>query len=91
LTFCLAGDRTTRLSTLPDLLWIQLRKFTLAEDWTPRKLDVAVEIPTTLDLAWMMSGGGPQPGEVVMVDDSTGTPGPSFYALEFGRVLPSFT
>ena len=65
--------RTTRLSSFPEFLWIQLRKFTLAEDWTPKKLDVAVEMPANLDLAWMKSSG-PQSGEVLMKDEpSSGT------------------
>lgn len=64
--------KTTRLSTFPEFLWIQLRKFTLAEDWTPRKLDVAVEIPQTLDLSWMKSSGH-QNGEVLMTEQASET------------------
>lgn len=41
---------------------IQLKKFTLREDWVPIKLDVAVEIPDLLDLS-PLRGAGPQPGE----------------------------
>lgn len=37
--------RITRLATFPDYLLIQLKKFTIKEDWTPAKLDVAVEMP----------------------------------------------
>nr|CAG4636782.1 EOG090X0181 [Ceriodaphnia reticulata] len=59
--------KTTKLATFPDFLWIQLRKFTLAEDWTPVKLDVAVEIPQVLDLSFM-KGSGQQSGETLMVD-----------------------
>jgi len=62
--------KSTRLSTFPEFLWIQLRKFTLAEDWTPRKMDVAVEIPQTLDLSWMKSSGL-QNGEVPMPEQSS--------------------
>lgn len=57
--------------TFPDFLWIQLRKFTLAEDWTPVKLDVAVEIPQTIDLSFM-KGNGQQSGEVLMTDQASG-------------------
>jgi ubiquitin carboxyl-terminal hydrolase 5/13 len=52
-------------------LWIQLRKFTLAEDWTPVKLDVAVEIPHILDLSFMKASGQ-QPDEILMSDQVSG-------------------
>lgn len=63
--------RTTKLATFPDCLWIQLRKFTMAEDWTPVKLDVAVEIPQVLDLSFVR-GSGQQSGEILMADDVAG-------------------
>nr|CAG4639793.1 EOG090X0181 [Daphnia pulex] len=59
--------KITKLATFPDFLWIQLRKFTLAEDWTPVKLDVAVEIPHILDLSFMKASGQ-QPDEILMSD-----------------------
>nr|CAG4643021.1 EOG090X0181 [Ilyocryptus agilis] len=62
--------KTTKLATFPEFLWIQLRKFTLAADWTPVKLDVAVDIPQTLDLAWMKSSGQ-QIGEVLLPDSAS--------------------
>lgn len=48
-----------------------MRKFTLAEDWTPVKLDVAVEIPLVIDLSFMKADGK-QTNEVLMSDDITG-------------------
>lgn len=54
--------RTTRLATFPDYLVIQLKKFTLREDWVPIKLDVAVEMPDVLDLS-ALKAKGPQPDE----------------------------
>jgi len=62
--------KCTRLSTFPEFLWIQLRKFTLAEDWTPRKLDVAVDVPHTLDLSFMKSRGA-QSGEVLLPEQAS--------------------
>ena len=35
LSFCF---RTVRFKTFPDYLVVQLRKFTISEDWTPKKL-----------------------------------------------------
>lgn len=54
--------RTTRLATFPDFLIIQLKKFTLREDWVPMKLDIAVEMPDVLDIA-SLRGTGQLPGE----------------------------
>lgn len=54
--------KTTRLSTFPDYLVIQLKKFTLREDWVPIKLDVAMDMPDILDIA-PLRGAGPQPEE----------------------------
>lgn len=65
--------RTTRLATFPDFLVIQLKKFTLREDWVPIKLDVAVEIPDILDLG-PLRGSGPQPGEEPLPDISGQAP-----------------
>nr|CAH0100329.1 unnamed protein product [Daphnia galeata] len=62
--------KITKLATTPDFLWIQLRKFTLAEDWSPVKLDVAVEIPQILDLSFMKASGQ-QPDEILMPDQVT--------------------
>ncbi|KAI4471556.1 ubiquitin carboxyl-terminal hydrolase [Holotrichia oblita] len=54
--------KTTRVATFPDYLVIQLKKFTLREDWVPIKLDVAVEMPDVLDLS-ALKAKGPQPDE----------------------------
>ncbi|KRT81918.1 Peptidase, partial [Oryctes borbonicus] len=54
--------KTTRVATFPDYLLIQLKKFTLREDWVPIKLDVAVEMPDVLDLS-SLRAKGPQPDE----------------------------
>lgn len=54
--------KTTRLATFPDYLLIQLKKFTLRDDWVPIKLDVAVEMPDILDIT-PLRATGPQPEE----------------------------
>lgn len=36
--------RSTRLATFPDYLMVQLKKFTIGEDWIPRKLGNATKI-----------------------------------------------
>lgn len=57
--------RTARLATMPDYLLLHLKKFTLREDWTSIKLDVAVEIPDELDLS-SLKGVGLQPNEELL-------------------------
>ena len=42
--------KTQRFITFPDYLFVQLKKYTFNDDWTPRKLDVSMEIPDELDL-----------------------------------------
>ncbi|XP_050684995.1 ubiquitin carboxyl-terminal hydrolase 5 isoform X1 [Leptidea sinapis] len=59
------AHKTTRLATFPDYLLIQLKKFTIKEDWTPAKLDVAVEMPWEVDLS-CLRGMGLQDGETLM-------------------------
>ncbi|EZA52425.1 ubiquitin carboxyl-terminal hydrolase 5 [Ooceraea biroi] len=68
--------KTTRLASFPDYLLIHLKKFTVKEDWTPIKLDVAVEMPDVLDLS-SMRGNGLQPGEELLPDG--GAPPPPVY------------
>ncbi|CAL1541737.1 unnamed protein product [Lymnaea stagnalis] len=56
------AQKTTRLSSFPDYLMVQLRKFTIGDDWVPRKLDVSIQVPDELDL-FQLRGFGLQPGE----------------------------
>ena len=46
-----------------------MRKFKHAEDWTPVKIDVAVDIPHIIDLSFM-KGTGQQSDEIIMADDT---------------------
>jgi len=61
--------RLTRLATFPDYLVIQLKKFTMGEDWTPKKLDVSVDMPLELDLS-ALKAHGKLPDEIELQDDS---------------------
>ncbi|CAF0873810.1 unnamed protein product [Rotaria sp. Silwood1] len=67
--------KTQKFLTFPDYLFIQLKKYTFNPDWTPRKIDVSMEVPDELDLS-SLRAKGVQPGEIVMVDDDEPT-GPS--------------
>ncbi|XP_055529285.1 ubiquitin carboxyl-terminal hydrolase 5 [Wyeomyia smithii] len=56
------AKKTTKLATMPDFLMLHLKKFTLKENWTSVKLDVAIDIPEVLDLE-TLRGSGKQPNE----------------------------
>lgn len=61
--------KTTRFATFPDYLMIQLNKFTIGDDWVPRKLDVLIDVPQQLSIE-ELRGCGLQPGEVELPDDA---------------------
>ncbi|GAB1862828.1 Ubiquitin carboxyl-terminal hydrolase [Camponotus japonicus] len=67
------AHKTTRLASFPDYLLIHLKKFTVKEDWTPIKLDIAIEMPDTVDLSFLR-GNGLQPGEELLPDGVTPPP-----------------
>ena len=43
----------------------------VASDWTPKKLNIEVQMPDTLDLG-SLRAGGQQPGEQLQPEDPTG-------------------
>jgi len=56
------NDKTTAnkslgLKTFPNFLMLQMRKFTLTENWQPKKLDVLIDAPDMLDIAFLRSAG----------------------------------
>lgn len=51
-----------RFANFPDYLVICMRRFTIGDDWRPKKLDVFLEVPDELDLE-SLRGKGLQPGE----------------------------
>lgn len=67
--------KTTRLSTFPDYLVIQLKKFMLREDWVPIKLDVSIEMPDILDISFLR-GTGPLPEEELLPEPEVQPPAP---------------
>ncbi|XP_071372288.1 ubiquitin carboxyl-terminal hydrolase 5 isoform X4 [Centroberyx affinis] len=59
------ATKTTRFASFPDHLVIQIKKFTFGLDWVPKKLDVSIDVPDTLDLS-ALRGTGQQPGEELL-------------------------
>uniref|UniRef100_W5MM90 Ubiquitin carboxyl-terminal hydrolase n=1 Tax=Lepisosteus oculatus TaxID=7918 RepID=W5MM90_LEPOC len=61
------ASKTTRFASFPDHLVIQIKKFTFGLDWVPKKLDVSIDVPDSLDLS-ALRGAGLQPGEEELPD-----------------------
>ncbi|XP_034077461.1 ubiquitin carboxyl-terminal hydrolase 5 isoform X2 [Gymnodraco acuticeps] len=59
------ATKTTRFASFPDHLVIQIKKFTFGLDWVPKKLDVSIDVPDTLDLS-ALRATGQQPGEELL-------------------------
>jgi ubiquitin carboxyl-terminal hydrolase 5/13 len=43
--------KTTRLANFPPYLVVKMRRYVLAADWTPKKLDARVEVPQSFDFS----------------------------------------
>eukprot|EP00475_Leptophrys_vorax_P002585 TRINITY_DN1145_c0_g1_i1.p1 TRINITY_DN1145_c0_g1~~TRINITY_DN1145_c0_g1_i1.p1 ORF type:complete len:781 (-),score=220.07 TRINITY_DN1145_c0_g1_i1:510-2816(-) len=73
------ATKTTRLANFPPYLVVKMKRYVLAADWTPKKLDARVEVPQQFDFsAFRARGlqpnetelpkGGPAPQESVEPD-----------------------
>lgn len=60
----------TRFVTFPRYLLITINRYYMSDTWEPKKLEVEVPAPLTLDLEAYRSPGGIQPGEVALPDDA---------------------
>ncbi|BDA47746.1 Ubiquitin carboxyl-terminal hydrolase 5 [Coccomyxa sp. Obi] len=56
------GLKHSRFATFPPFLMVQLKRYYVGKDWTPKKLEVLVDVPDSLNLEHLR-GSGPQPGE----------------------------
>lgn len=57
--------KTAGLTSFPDYLVLHMRKFVLEAGWVPKKLDVYIDVPDTIDISYMRSNGV-QPGEELL-------------------------
>lgn len=64
------ASKSSRLKTFPNYLMLQIKKFELGQDWLPKKLDIAVDVPDILDLA-KLRGHGLEPGEEILPEGPT--------------------
>ncbi|XP_060191022.1 ubiquitin carboxyl-terminal hydrolase 14 isoform X2 [Lycium barbarum] len=63
--------KTAGLTSFPDYLVLHMRKFVMEEGWVPKKLDVYIDVPETIDISGMRSNGL-QPGEELLPDSAAG-------------------
>ena len=54
--------RSTRFATFPDYLVVQLKKYVVGADWTPKKLDVSIDMTNHVDINFLR-GYGTKPEE----------------------------
>ncbi|KAF1777742.1 Ubiquitin specific protease domain [Phytophthora cactorum] len=51
------AQKTVRFRSFPRYLLVQMRRFYVAEDWTPKKLEVEVKVPEKFSLSRFVSKG----------------------------------
>ena len=78
------ASKSSRIKSMPNFLAVQLRRFYVGEDWTPKKLDVLVDVPQSVSLEHLRATGL-QPGEVELpanVDGNNAPPAPAPAAVQ---------
>ncbi|PUZ58315.1 hypothetical protein GQ55_5G499500 [Panicum hallii var. hallii] len=65
------ATKTAGFNTFPDYLVLHMRKFVLEAGWVPKKLDVYIDVPDTIDISHMRSKGM-QPGEELLPEGASG-------------------
>lgn len=63
---------TTTLSNFPRYLFFQIQRYTMGDDWTPKKLEINLDIPFELDMTPYKSKGA-QEGETLVPDEKEET------------------
>lgn len=57
--------KTAGLISFPDYLVLHMRKFVMESGWVPKKLDVYIDVPETIDISYMRSKGLQQGEELL--------------------------
>lgn len=68
---CCSGPSSSRMYALDTLVnaTLSVRRYYVDSDWTPKKMEVEVPVPDTLDLE-SLRGGGLQPGETSQPEEA---------------------
>lgn len=67
------AKRHSQIKTFPDYLMLQMRKYTVDNNWQPVKIDCSLDVPEVLDLAFLR-GKGPQAGEQLLSEQTAEQP-----------------
>lgn len=51
--------KSLKFTSFPPYLMVHLRRYYVDSDWTPKKLEVLVEMPENFSLEYLRSGGRP--------------------------------
>ncbi|XP_059141257.1 ubiquitin carboxyl-terminal hydrolase 5-like isoform X2 [Physella acuta] len=79
--------KTTRLSSFPDYLMVQIKKFTIGDDWVPRKLDISLQVPDEIDLNTLRGHGLQYGEEELPVGDSPPEPPMEICEVTVGQLV----
>lgn len=67
--------KTTRFKTFPPYLFVKMRRYVLAADWTPKKINASVRLPDDLDISHLR-GTGKKGGEELLPEKQEAGPEP---------------
>ncbi|XP_057474093.1 ubiquitin carboxyl-terminal hydrolase 14-like isoform X2 [Actinidia eriantha] len=65
------ATKNAGLTSFPNYLVLHMRKFVMEAGWVPKKLDVYIDVPDTIDISHMRSRGI-QPGEELLPEAAAG-------------------
>lgn len=85
------AQKTVRFKTFPRYLLVQMRRFYVDEDWTPKKLDVVVNVPERFSLKRFLSGGLADGEELLPDSDSADASSASSGAAVADAITPDET
>uniref|UniRef100_A0A7S4IGV2 Ubiquitin carboxyl-terminal hydrolase n=1 Tax=Odontella aurita TaxID=265563 RepID=A0A7S4IGV2_9STRA len=79
------ATQETRFGNFPRYLIVQIQRYELGPDWTPRKLEVNIDVPAEIDLNDLKSSG-PKDGEDLVPEESEGGAAPSGPSIDEGAL-----
>lgn len=65
------ASEETKFSNFPRYMMVQIQRYELGPDWTPRKLEVNIDVPDEVDFSSLKSTG-PQDGEDIVPNEAEG-------------------
>jgi len=63
------GSVYSRMSNFPRYLVVQVQRYTIGDDWVPKKLEVNIDTPEEIDLSYIKNTG-PKDGELLVPEEA---------------------